>query len=78
MSAPTRNDGGALGMAVIASQLTGTPTTAAQEVSENTMWDMYLEDVKEDDKRITDAWIEDSNGVLAFVSSDPLVRRLSQ
>ncbi len=29
---------------------------------------MYLEEVKEDDKRITDAWKEDANGILVFVS----------
>ena len=32
------------------------------------MWNMYLDEVKEDDKRITDAWKEDANGLLVFVS----------
>jgi Family of unknown function (DUF6535) len=31
---------------------------------------MYLDEVKEDDKRISDAWKEDSNGILVFVSPD--------
>ncbi|KAF8476435.1 hypothetical protein DFH94DRAFT_111485 [Russula ochroleuca] len=32
----------------------------------NEIWDMYLDEVKEDDKRISDAWKEDSNGILVF------------
>jgi hypothetical protein len=34
---------------------------------------MYLDEVKEDDKRITDAWKEDANGLLTFVSLNLLV-----
>ena len=49
-----------------------TPTTAQQD-SKNEIWDMYLDEVKEDDKRISDAWKEDSNGILVFVSPDLLV-----
>ncbi|KAN0118933.1 hypothetical protein V8E52_004705 [Russula decolorans] len=30
------------------------------------MWNMYLDEVKEDDQRITDAWKEDANGILVF------------
>jgi hypothetical protein len=37
------------------------------------MWNMYLGEVKEDDKRITDAWKEDANGILVFVSLNLLV-----
>jgi hypothetical protein len=37
------------------------------------MWDMYLEEVKEDDRRISDAWKEDSNGILVFVSPNLLM-----
>jgi hypothetical protein len=36
--------------------------------SENDMWNMYLNEVKNDDKRITDARKEDANGILVFVS----------
>ena len=36
------------------------------------MWDIYLDEVKEDDKRISDAWKADSNGILVFVSPDLL------
>src|SRR6266478_2658108 len=34
---------------------------------------MYLNEVKEEDKRITDAWKEDANGILVFVSLHLLV-----
>ena len=34
---------------------------------------MYLDEVKEDDKRISDAWKEDSNGILVFVSPNSLI-----
>ena len=32
------------------------------------MWNMYLDEVKVDDKRIADAWKEGSSGILVFVS----------
>ena len=66
----TRNDGGA-------SRNSGyyftslTPTTVEQD-SANEMWDIYLDEVKEDDKRISDAWKDDSNGILVFVSRNLL------
>ena len=37
------------------------------------MWNMYLDEVKEDDQRITDAWKEDANGLLVFVSLNVMV-----
>ena len=49
-----------------------TPTTAKQD-SGNEIWDMYLDEVKEDDKRIAEAWKEDSNGIIVFVSPDLLM-----
>ena len=49
-----------------------TPTTAKQD-SGNEIWDMYLNEVKEDDKRIADGWKEDSNGILVFVSPNSLI-----
>jgi hypothetical protein len=49
-----------------------TPTTARQD-SGNELWDMYLDEVKEEDKRISDAWKEDSNGILVFVSPNLLI-----
>ena len=36
------------------------------------MWDIYLDEVKDDDKRISDAWKEYSNSILVFVSSNLL------
>ena len=47
-----------------------TPTTAEQDANE--MWDIYLDEVKEDDKRISDAWKEGSTGILIFVSPNLL------
>jgi Family of unknown function (DUF6535) len=44
--------------------------TAAQEALNNDseMWNMYLDEVKEEDNRITDAWKEDASSILVFVS----------
>ena len=47
------------------------PSTAKQD-SANDLWNMYLDEVKDDDKRIADAWKEDSNGILVFVSANLL------
>ncbi|KAI0263161.1 hypothetical protein BGY98DRAFT_889945, partial [Russula aff. rugulosa BPL654] len=30
------------------------------------IWNMYLDQVKEDDQRMTDAWKEDADGLLVF------------
>ena len=49
-----------------------TSITAKQD-SGNEIWDMYLDEVKEDDRRIADGWKEDSNGILVFVSPNPLI-----
>ena len=37
------------------------------------MWNMYLVEVKENDKQITDAWKEDADGILVFVSLHLLI-----
>ncbi len=37
------------------------------------MWNIYLDEVKEGDMQLTEAWINDSNGVLAFVCPDLLI-----
>lgn len=34
----------------------------------NDMWSEYLKDVEDYDTRVTDAWKDDANGVLVFVS----------
>jgi hypothetical protein len=64
------NDSGASRNVIIASSLT---QTTAQQDSGNGIWDMYLDEVKEDDKRISDAWKEDSNGILVFVRPNILI-----
>ena len=38
----------------------------------NEMWSEYLENVDDYDKRLTDGWKDDANGVLVFVSLHPL------
>jgi hypothetical protein len=45
---------------------------AAQE--EEKMWKTSLDQINEDDKWMIDAWIEDANGILAFVSHNLLAR----
>jgi Family of unknown function (DUF6535) len=45
-----------------------TRTTAQDKI-----WDMYLDEVKEDDNRISGSWIEDSTNMLTFVSPDLLI-----
>ena len=48
--------------------------TAAQAELENDseMWNMYLDEVKEEDSRITDAWKDDANSIVTFVSHNIL------
>jgi hypothetical protein len=49
-----------------------TPITV-QKDSENEVWKMYLNEIKEDDQRMTDAWKQDAKGVLVFVSPTLLI-----
>jgi hypothetical protein len=44
-----------------------------QITAENKIWEMYLDEVKEDDKQISDAWKEDSTNMLTFVSPNLLI-----
>ena len=48
--------------------------TAANAGFENDseMWNMYLDEVKEEDNRITDAWKDDANSLVTFVSHNLL------
>ncbi len=48
--------------------------TAAHEDLDNDseMWNTYLDEVKEIDNRITDAWKEDANSIVVFVSLNRL------
>ena len=45
-------------------------TTAAQAdlESDSETWNMYLDEVKEEDNRTTDAWKADANSFVTFVS----------
>jgi hypothetical protein len=36
------------------------------------MWKMFLDEVKEEDSRFTDAWKEDANSIVTFVSHNLL------
>ena len=49
-----------------------TPITV-QKDPENEVWKMYLNEIKEDDQRMTDAWKQDAKGVLVFVSPKLLI-----
>lgn len=45
---------------------------------EGKMWEKCLETISEEDKKwMIDAWIGDTNGILAFVSLNLPVRRFS-
>jgi len=45
----------------------------AKEDSEKEMWTTYMEEIKEGDKRITEAWKEDANALVVFVSRNLLI-----
>ena len=49
-----------------------------QEDSVNKMWSGYLEDVKEFDTELTEAWRQDANGLLTCVSPNLLLPASSQ
>jgi hypothetical protein len=36
------------------------------------MWKMFLDEVKEEDSRFTDAWKDDANSIVTFVSHNQL------
>lgn len=50
------------------------PAVAAQADLENDseMWNMYMDEVKEEDSRNTGAWKDDANSIVTFVSHNPL------
>ena len=45
------------------------PAAAQEDIDDDSeMWKMFLDEVKEEDIRITDAWKEDANSIVVFVS----------
>ena len=52
---------------------------AAQEElgDDSEMWRVFLDEVKEEDNRITDSWKEDANSIVTFVSLDLLLVHIS-
>ena len=44
-----------------------------QTTAENKIWEMYLGEVEKDDNQISNAWKEDSNNMLTFVSPNLLI-----
>jgi hypothetical protein len=55
------------------------PNAAQEDLdNESEMWNMYLEEVKEEDNRITDAWKEDASSIVVFVSLSLLIPCSSQ
>lgn len=47
--------------------------TISQKGSENEVWNLYLNEVKEDDQGMADVWKQDAKGILVFVSLNLLV-----
>jgi hypothetical protein len=78
--APTPSQAPTLATAAQAPTMTQVPTAAQEDLdNDSEMWNMYLDEVKEEDNRITDAWKEDASSILVFVSlnllmSSPRVR----
>ena len=48
---------------------TQVPAAVQEDLDDDSeMWNMYLDEIKEDDNRITDAWKEDASSIVFFVS----------
>jgi hypothetical protein len=61
-----RNDDGELGNGGYC--FTMLTQTIAQKCSENEMWNLYLNEVEEDNQGMADIWKQDAKGILVFVS----------
>jgi hypothetical protein len=45
------------------------PTAAQKDLdNDSEMWNMYFDEVKDEDNLITDAWKADASSIVAFVS----------
>jgi hypothetical protein len=49
------------------------PTAQEDLDNDSEMWNMYMDEVKEEDSRTTDAWKEDAGSIVVFVSLDLLI-----
>ena len=48
------------------------PAPVREDIDDDSeMWKMFLDEVKEEDIRITDSWKEDANSIVTFVSFNP-------
>ena len=48
---------------------TQVPAAVQEDLDDDSeMWNMYLDEIKEDDNRITDAWKKDASSIVFFVS----------
>ena len=55
-------------------QATQVPVAVHEDLDDDSeMWKMFLDEVKEEDSRFTDAWKEDANSIIVFVSFNRLV-----
>ena len=59
---------------------TQVPAAVQEDLDDDSeMWNMYLDEIKEDDNRTTDVWKEDASSIVVFVSLYLIIRvRLSQ
>ena len=45
------------------------PAAVREDIDDDSeMWKIFLDEVKEEDNRITDSWKEDANSIVTFVS----------
>jgi len=45
------------------------PAAAQEDLDDDSeMWNMFLDEVKEEDSRFTDTWKDDANSIVTFVS----------
>ena len=49
------------------------PTDQEDLDNDTEMWNMYMDEVNEEDSRFTDAWKEDAGSIVVFVSLNPLI-----
>ena len=66
---PTAPPGPNAGYAAQIPTATQVPAAVQEDLDDDSeMWNMYLDEIKEDDNRTTDAWKEDASSIVVFVS----------